>query len=69
MGREPRRLIRSELETALASVMLGGIVEDSDKVRVTWLTHNQKVTFGKLEGTEGEDRFYKSRLLPVISAG
>ena len=30
--REPRRLIRSELETELASVMLGGTVEDGDKV-------------------------------------
>lgn len=30
--REPRRLIRSELETELASVMLGGTVGDGDKV-------------------------------------
>ncbi len=50
-ARELRRLIRSELETELARAMLGGSVEDGDKVRVTWSPEDQKVAFEKLEKT------------------
>jgi ATP-dependent Clp protease ATP-binding subunit ClpC len=53
-ARELRRLIRSQLETELARAMLGGNVEDGDRVRVRWSTDDQKVTFGKLKGTKGD---------------
>ncbi len=48
-ARELRRLIRTELETELARAMLGGTIEDGDKVRVTWSAEDQKVVFEKLE--------------------
>jgi ATP-dependent Clp protease ATP-binding subunit ClpC len=48
-ARELRRLIRSELETALAREMLSGRIEDGDKVRVVWSADDQKVIFEKLK--------------------
>ncbi|QYX55694.1 AAA family ATPase [Roseovarius sp. SCSIO 43702] len=57
-ARELRRLIRSELETELARAMLGGSVEDGDRVRVAWSADDQKITFEKLETeapTEADD--------------
>ena len=54
-ARELRRLIRSELETELARAMLGGSVEDGDRVRVAWSAEAQKVTFEKLETADATD--------------
>lgn len=51
-ARELRRLIRSELETALAREMLSGRIEDGDRVRVVWSPDDQKVVFEKLETAE-----------------
>lgn len=51
-ARELRRLIRSELETEMARAMLGGTVEDGDKVRVKWAPDDQKVVFEKTELAE-----------------
>ncbi|CUI01779.1 ATP-dependent Clp protease ATP-binding subunit [Leisingera aquaemixtae] len=42
-ARELRRLIRSELETALARELLGGRIEDGDRVEVAWSTDAQKI--------------------------
>ncbi|WP_281966847.1 ATP-dependent Clp protease ATP-binding subunit [Roseovarius nanhaiticus] len=53
-ARELRRLIRSQLETELARAMLGGIVEDGDKVRAMWSDQDQKITFSKSE--QGKDQ-------------
>ena len=53
-ARELRRLIRSELETELARAMLGGSVEDGDRVRVRWSSDDQKIAFEKLETEEPE---------------
>ncbi len=48
-ARELRRLIRSELETELARAMLGGKIEDGDRVRASWSGEDQKITFEKLQ--------------------
>jgi ATP-dependent Clp protease ATP-binding subunit ClpC len=53
-ARELRRLIRSELETELARAMLGGSVEDGDRVRVAWSSDDQKITFETLEAQAEE---------------
>ncbi|MBC7138060.1 MAG: ATP-dependent Clp protease ATP-binding subunit [Defluviimonas sp.] len=53
-ARELRRLVRSELETELARAMLGGSVEDGDRVRVAWSAEKQKITFEKLEATDAQ---------------
>ncbi|WPY96822.1 ATP-dependent Clp protease ATP-binding subunit [Limimaricola variabilis] len=53
-ARELRRLIRSELETELARELLGGRIEDGDRVRVSWSSDEQKIVFDKLERQEPE---------------
>jgi ATP-dependent Clp protease ATP-binding subunit ClpC len=44
-ARELRRIIRSEIETELARAMLGGEVQEGDRVTVRWDANEQKVTF------------------------
>ncbi|RMH50944.1 MAG: ATP-dependent Clp protease ATP-binding subunit [Alphaproteobacteria bacterium] len=51
-ARHLRRLIRSELETALAREMLSGRIEDGDRVRVRWSAEEGKITFEKLARPE-----------------
>jgi ATP-dependent Clp protease ATP-binding subunit ClpC len=53
-ARELRRLIRSELETALAREMLSGRIGDGDRVRVAWSAADQKITFDRI-GTPAQD--------------
>ena len=53
-ARELRRLIRSELETQLARAMLGGKVEDGDKVKATWSADDQKIAFEVALPTDGD---------------
>ena len=48
-ARELRRLIRSELETALARDILSGAIVDGDKMRVVWSPEAQKIVFEKLQ--------------------
>jgi ATP-dependent Clp protease ATP-binding subunit ClpC len=44
-ARELRRLIRSDLETRLASAMLAGDIEEGDRVRARWDGDARKVVF------------------------
>ncbi|MBC7164426.1 MAG: ATP-dependent Clp protease ATP-binding subunit [Roseovarius sp.] len=53
-ARELRRLIRSELETALARELLSGRIEDGDKVRARWSGDEQKIVFDVLERPEAQ---------------
>ncbi|MAB10843.1 AAA family ATPase [Hyphomonas sp.] len=54
-ARELRRLIRSELETALAREMLSGAIEGGDRILVTWNSADDKCGFEKLEPTQAPD--------------
>ena len=58
-AREVRRLIRAELETALAKAMLGDEIHDGDHVRARWDAEALKVTFEQVaqqeNGTKATD--------------
>ena len=51
-AREVRRLIRAELETALAKAMLGDEIHDGDHVRARWDAEDLKVSFEQVAKRE-----------------
>ncbi|RMH44442.1 MAG: ATP-dependent Clp protease ATP-binding subunit [Alphaproteobacteria bacterium] len=51
-ARELRRLIRVDLETALASEMLAGNIQEGDKVRAKWDADAERTVFEHLETAE-----------------
>ncbi|TYO90795.1 ATP-dependent Clp protease ATP-binding subunit [Oceanicella actignis] len=55
-ARELRRLIRTELETALAREMLGGAIGEGDAVNVRWDGEAQKIVFEKRPAEAAEPK-------------